>query len=135
MALTNRQPVASYYEPQEQYRSTELQSVQPIPQQKPLQSRHKKRMTRGEGLFYIAVNVALVFGVLQCARTFIGDSFNIARLLQSQSSVQKFNHQTLTEQKVLKDRIRVYSSASGIEELARNYLDMVGENELPVRVQ
>jgi cell division protein FtsB len=133
MALTNRQQVA-YYEYQEQFRPSELPSVQPAPQ-KPLQSRQKKRMTRGEGFFYIAVNVALVFGVLQCARTFIGDSFNIARLLQSQSSVQKFNHQTLTEQKQLKDRIRIYSSASGIEELARNYLDMVGEDELPVRIQ
>ena len=132
MALTNRQQ--AYYEYQVQFTPSELPSVQPIPQ-KPLQSRQKKRMTRGEGFFYVAVNVALVFGVLQCARTFIGDSFNIARLLQSQSSVQKFNHQTLTEQKQLKDRIRIYSSASGIEELARNYLDMVGENELPVRVQ
>jgi cell division protein FtsB len=134
MAFTNRQQAAYYYDVEEHYTPSGLQSVQSMPQ-KPLQSRQKKRMTRGEGFFYIAVNVALVFGVLQCARTFIGDSFNIARLLQSQSSVQRFNHQTLAEQKQLKERIRNYSSPFGIEELARNYLGMVGENELPVRVQ
>jgi cell division protein FtsB len=41
--------------------------------------------------------------------------------------------QTQHDNQVLQNKIRVYTSPSGIEELARNYLNMVGENELPVR--
>jgi cell division protein FtsB len=133
MAASNRQFAVPEFEPQH-YAELELQPVR-YPQRRPLQSRQKKRMTRGEGIFCLAVNIALVFGIVQCARTFVGDSLNLTRLWHSQASVQTFNRQTVHEQKQLKEHIRVYSSASGIEELARNYLDMVGENELPVRFQ
>jgi cell division protein FtsB len=135
MAATNRQFAVPDFEPQTtQPVYPELQPVH-SPQRHPLQSRQKKRMTRGEGLFYLAVNIALVFGVLQCVRTFVGDSLNLMSLFHSQASVQKYHQQTVHEQQQLKERIRIYSSASGIEELARNYLDMVGEHELPIRFQ
>jgi cell division protein FtsB len=98
-------------------------------------SQYKKRTTRAEYFLYMAVNAALVFGMFQCARALIGDSFNLSQLTNSQTSVQKFFNQTKQENRVLNDKIRIYSSASGIEELARNYLNMVGQNEIPVRFQ
>jgi cell division protein FtsB len=101
----------------------------------PVQSRNRKHTTRGEYLFYIGVNVALAFGLLQCARTLISDGLNMSLLMNSQTSVQHSYSQTQHENKMLSDKIRVYSSPSGIEELARNYLNMVGDNELPVRFQ
>jgi cell division protein FtsB len=101
----------------------------------PVQSRNRKHTTRGEYLFYVGVNVALAFGLIQCVRTLVSDSVNLSQLAHSQSSVQQYYAQTRQENQVLHDKIRVYSSPSGIEELARNYLNMVGENELPVRFQ
>lgn len=98
-------------------------------------SQYKKKTTRAEYFLYLAVNAALVFGMFQCARTLIGDSLNLSQLVNSQTSVQTFFNQTQHENQALKNKIRAYSSPSGIEELARNYLNMVGKNELPVRFQ
>ena len=114
--------------------------LQPAREQRPIRrtqvrSRQRKRTTRGECLFYIGVNIALAFGLIQCVRAFVGDGFNLSRLVQSQASVQSFYTQTRQENQALHHKIAVYSSPSGVEELARNYLNMVGENELPVRFQ
>ncbi|WP_373532677.1 hypothetical protein [Vampirovibrio sp.] len=98
-------------------------------------SQYKKRTTRAEYFLYLAVNAALVFGLIQCTRALISDGFNLSHLASSKTSVQQFFNHTQLENRSLNDKIRIYSSASGIEELARNYLNMVGENELPVRFQ
>jgi cell division protein FtsB len=98
-------------------------------------SQYKKRTTRAEYLFYLAVNSALVFGLVQCTRALISEGFNLSRLATSQTAVQQFFNHTQHENRGLNDKIQLYSSTSGIEELARNYLNMVGENELPVRFQ
>ncbi len=131
MANTNRQiayPEVAY---------PELQPVieRQVKRQPVKKSQYKKRTTRFEYLLYLTINAALVLGVVQCARTLITASFNLSQLVSSQASVQSFFNQTKVENKVLNEKIRVYSSPSGIEELARNYLNMVGENELPVRFQ
>lgn len=130
MAYLNRQfaqPTAAY---------PELHPVTPRHfKSQPLRSHQRKHTTRGELLLYCAVNAALIFGVIQCARTLIGDSLNLSLLMNSLTSVQQAYQQTHHENKLLQDKIRLYSSPSGIEELARNYLNMVGENELPIRFQ
>jgi cell division protein FtsB len=100
-----------------------------------VRARSQRQTTRGELLFYLGVNAALLFGLVQCVRTFVGDSLNLSRLMHSQASVQSFYAKTRQENRLLNHKIRLYSSPSGIEELARNYLNMVGENELPVRFQ
>ncbi len=101
--------------------------------QKPLKSHQRKHTTQAEFVFYAIINAALIFGLAQCARTLIGDTLNLSVLMKSQASVQQFQAQTQRENHLLNDKIKLYSSASGIEELARNYLNMVGKNELPVR--
>jgi cell division protein FtsB len=98
-------------------------------------SQYKKRTTRAEYLLYLTVNAALLFGLFQCARALISDGLNLSHLANSQTAVQQFFNHTQLENRSLNDKIQLYSSTSGIEELARNYLNMVGENELPVRFQ
>ncbi len=134
MAYTNRQYVAPDSATYPELRPVTQRQSQQAPQQQ-VQSQNRKHTTRAEYLFYLAVNIALVFGVVQCARTVIGDTLNIGSLAKSQSTVQQFYTDTRHENQALNDKIRVYSSRSGIEELARNYLNMVGDNELPFRFQ
>jgi cell division protein FtsB len=100
-----------------------------------VQSHQKKRTSHSERLLYTAVIGALVFGLVQCARTLIGDSLSLSRLAHSKASVEQFYEQTRNENRQLNEKIRLYSSAFGIEELARNYLNMVGKDEIPVRFQ
>lgn len=104
-------------------------------QRRPVQSHQRKQVSRAEYILYAAVNVALLFGLVQCSRALIGDGLALSRLTHSQASVQQFYKQTHQENRQLRDKIRLYSSASGIEEMARNYLNMVGQDELPVRFQ
>jgi cell division protein FtsB len=98
-------------------------------------SHYKKHTTRAEYILYILINAALFFGVIQCVRALVSDSLHLSMLINSKASVQQFYTQTRHENQVLQTKIKTYSSPSGIEELARNYLNMVGENELPVRFQ
>jgi hypothetical protein len=98
-------------------------------------SQYKKRTTRAEYILHLTVNAALLFGLFQCARALISDGMNLSHLANSQTAVQQFFNHTQLENRSLNDKIQLYSSTSGIEELARNYLNMVGENELPVRFQ
>lgn len=115
----------------------ELHSVteQQIRRQSVTRSRNKKQTTRAEYILYILINGALVFGLVQCVRALVSDGLHLSMLMNSQTSVQKMFNQTRHDNQILQNKIRVYSSPSGIEELARNYLNMVGENELPVRFQ
>jgi cell division protein FtsB len=102
---------------------------------RPFLSHHRKHTSLTDRIIYTGVIVALLFGLIQCARTLIGDSFSVSRLMQHKASVENFYKQTLQENQQLDSKIKLYSSASGIEELARNYLNMVGKDEIPVRFQ
>jgi len=112
----------------------ELHPVRHI-EHRSLHSRNRKKLTRQDIVLYLLINAALLFGIGQCLRTLIIDSLDLSRLLNSHASVERFSQQTRQENRALGEKIRIYSSASGIEELARNYLNMVGQNELPVRFQ
>ncbi len=113
----------------------ELQPVQHFKRQPARKSQYKKQTSRAEYILYIMINAALVFGVVQCVRALVFDGLHLSSLLNSQSKVQTFYNQTRHENQLLQTKIKVYSSPTGIEELARNYLNMVGQNELPVRFQ
>jgi cell division protein FtsL len=98
-------------------------------------SQYKKQTSRAEYILYILINAALFFGVVQCVRALVSDSLHLSMLMNSNTSVQRFYTQTRHEHQLLQNKIKTYSSSSGIEEMARNYLNMVGDNELPVRFQ
>jgi cell division protein FtsB len=131
MAYSNRKSVHLEAAYPELHPVTERQ----IRRQTITRSRNKKQTTRAEYILYILINAALVFGLVQCVRALVSDGLHLSALMNSQASVQQMFNQTRHDNQVLQHKIRVYSSPSGIEELARNYLNMVGENELPVRFQ
>jgi cell division protein FtsB len=128
MAYSNRQIA---------YTDVAYPELQPVTERQirrqPVRSRSKKQTTRAEYILSIMINAALLFGLVQCVRALISESLHVSLLMNSQASVQQMFNQTRHENQLLQNKIRVYSSPSGIEELARNYLNMVGENELPVR--
>ena len=131
MAYTNRKIA---------YTETAYPELQPVTErqlkrQPVRKSQHKKKTSRAEYILFLMINGALVFGLCQCVRALLHDSLNVSQLVNSQTSVQHYFQQTRHEHQVLNDKIKIYSSQSGIEELARNYLNMVSENELPVRFQ
>jgi cell division protein FtsB len=101
----------------------------------PVKSHNRKHASRNEQILYLLINAALLFGLAQCARALVTDGVNLSLLSSSQASVQNYYSQTRQENQLLQDKIRLYSSPSGIEELARNHLNMVGRNELPIRFQ
>lgn len=135
MAYLNRQNAVA----QHAYTDMAYPELSPVTERqlkrRPVQSLQRKHTSRAEYILYAAINAALIFGLIQCTRALIGNSINVSHLVQSQASVQQFYKQTQHENQLLNDKIKLYSSASGIEELARNYLNMVGENELPIRFQ
>jgi cell division protein FtsB len=131
MAYSNRKIVLTEAAYPELHPVTERQ----IRRQAVTRSRNKKQTTRAEYILYMLINAALIFGLVQCVRALVSDGLHLSALMNSQASVQQMFNQTRHDNQVLQHKIRVYSSPSGIEELARNYLNMVGENELPVRFQ
>lgn len=111
----------------------ELQPLHRYSVRRSVQSKFKKQPSQAQHVLCLIINAALIFGLFQCVRAVISDGFDLSILLRSQASVQQYLAETKQEHQVLRNKIRIYSSPSGIEELARNYLNMVGENELPVR--
>lgn len=79
------------------------------------------------------VMLAIVFGLFQTLRTAIAGAYKLSILVNQQSVVEKYYQETLQENRRLKDRITLYSAPAGIEELARNNLEMVGKDEILVR--
>jgi len=133
MAYTNRKLAYAPYTETATYPELQPVTEKQIRRQSVTRSRHKKQTSRAEYILYIMINAALVFGLVQCVRALVNDGLHLSLLLNSQASVQQMLSQTQHDNQVLQNKIRVYTSPSGIEELARNYLNMVGENELPVR--
>lgn len=128
MANTNRKlaPSEAFY--------PELQPVTVV-RRRVVRSQQSKVARGGEWVFYLMVNAALIFGLVQFGRTMVQGSMDLSRLISSHASVQHYHAETQAEHQLLSDKIQIYSSPSGIEELARNYLNMVGHHELPVRIQ
>ena len=117
------------------YQVPDLHPVTERAYRKPVQSHRKKHTNQHQVMIALAINAALIFGLAQCVRALVFDAWSVSNLVQSQAAVNQSYAETRQEHRALSDKIRIYSSASGIEELARNYLNMVGENELPVRFQ
>lgn len=98
-----------------------------------VQSQFKKHAYTLKYLFYGLILAAIVFGLFQSVRTILSGAYKLTVLANKQTVVEKFFHDSMHENQHLKDRIRIYSAPAGIEELARNNLEMVGKDEILVR--
>jgi cell division protein FtsB len=96
------------------------------PLELPQQSRHQ--------WFYALVTLALFLASLQSLRAIGTSALKVQTILQKTPIVEQYYNQAQRENKELKSQIKRYSSAAGIEELARNNLDMVGVGDILVRL-
>lgn len=85
-------------------------------------------------LGYVMLGVAMALVLAQAVRCLVGEAFRLTGLLRNYHAVMAQHGKTQAEHELLRDTIQVYTSKSGIEELARNKLGMVGDGEVLVRV-
>ncbi|MEM0951949.1 MAG: hypothetical protein AAGI66_07385 [Cyanobacteria bacterium P01_H01_bin.74] len=85
--------------------------------------------------FYSLVNVALIFVVIQATRSVVEHTFYLPQLISVHQQLAVSNTQSTTHNSLLNQKINWYQSPQGIEELARNTLNLVNENEFLVKLQ
>lgn len=83
---------------------------------------------------YSLALAALLFGGIQAVRCGLYSSAKLEGLLKQLAIVQQVHHQTKAQHMALQDKISLYSSPIGIEEIARDRLDMIGQDEILVRI-
>lgn len=97
-------------------------------------SRYQKSANRVQRFVQLAILLALLFGVAQCARTLIVESYKLSILSHNQPIVAQYLQKATRENQLLQTRIRHASSPEGLEALARNDLNLVGDSEILVRL-
>ncbi|MBX2859737.1 MAG: septum formation initiator family protein [Vampirovibrio sp.] len=78
--------------------------------------------------------VAMIFIFSHALITAVSGSVTLIKLQRQHTKVQQAHQQTLVKNQEIKNTLSVYTSPAGIEELARNNLEMVGEDEVLVRI-
>ncbi len=99
-----------------------------------LHARQRKYSAAHQIFFRSLILLALVFILIQAGRAVITNTVKLTGLIQHSVQLDKIHLKTNQNLKTTKQRIQFYSSAQGIEELARNELDMVGPNEVLVEL-
>lgn len=100
-----------------------------------VQSRFRKHAPVIQYAVYSLILLAIVFGLFQAVRAIAYDTYKLSILLGQRATLDQYHRETLAENTLLKEKIAIYSSAAGIEELARNNLEMVGPDEVLVRLR
>lgn len=93
-----------------------------------------KPLTRLQKLGYSLLAFSLVFISVQAFRCGIVSGIKLSHLLGHLALVKQANQVALTQNTILKDKISLYSSPQGIEEMARERLSMVGPDEVLIRL-
>lgn len=77
---------------------------------------------------------SFVFVCVQSVRCSVLSAVKLQGLLHQGAAVETAHQQATQRNGMLQDKISLYSSAMGIEEMARERLDMVGDDEILVRL-
>jgi cell division protein FtsB len=93
-----------------------------------------KPLTSLQKWAYCLLAVAVAFCALQALRCGIVSGLRIGSLLRQQMAVSHIYQHAQTQQAYLQDKISLYSTSFGIEEMARERLGLVGEDEILVRL-
>lgn len=99
-----------------------------------VKSGYRKASARLPRVVYLAILAGLIFVGFQCVRTILVEAYKLSVFAHNQPIVAKYYQETLQENRILRDKIKSSSSPQGIESLARNYLNLTGENEILVRM-
>ena len=104
-------------------------------QVKQVQSRYQKHVSRFQYLLHCCVVMALFICFIQGVRTLGMGLYQMVVLSHHQSAMADSFASTQKENTSLREQIHAFSSNEGIEELARNNLQMIGEDEVLVQLQ
>ena len=99
-----------------------------------VQSRQSKHLSTLQLYTRLLIVFAVVFGIFQSMRTLVLGTYNMAAILKNQIAVHHALDDAREENQILSEQIDRDSSQAGIEELARNSLHMVGQDEVLVRI-
>ncbi len=99
-----------------------------------VQSRFRKHSPVMLYMLHVVVLFCILFGLAQAARALCFDAYRLSILMGNHTQIQGYYENTLAENQLLNEKITIYSSPAGIEELARNNLEKVGSNEILVRL-
>lgn len=83
---------------------------------------------------YGTVALVLLFGLAQGLRCGYLSIVKLDGLVKQLSVVEQHHADAKRENQVLTDKVALYSSPVGVEELARERLDLVREDEVLVRI-
>lgn len=83
---------------------------------------------------YGVLLAALLCVAVQAIRCGVASSVKLQGLLAQQVAVQDLNHQAKARSDMFQDKISLYSSPLGVEEMARERLSMVEQDEILVRL-
>lgn len=111
--------------------SDENVSLKFLEKQEQLKLHHKDR----ERLFKAAIIAVALFISFQLVR---GTFFNVDRFVTLNSkisSLETLNKSATYQNAILKRNFKSYTSPAGLESLARDYLNLVGENEISVVIK
>jgi cell division protein FtsB len=104
-------------------------------QVKQVQSRYQKHVSRFQYVLHCCVLLALFICLVQCIRTLGMGLYQMMVLSHHQSAMADSFANTQKENTSLREQIHAFSSNEGIEELARNNLQMIGKDEVLVQLQ
>ncbi len=123
------------YSPRAQHtRKSALRLSESYVQFQQVKSRFRKHSPGMPYIVHVMVLLGLIFGLAQIARGICFDAYRLSVLMDHHGQIQGYFQDTQTENQSLKEKIAIYSSPAGIEELARNNLERVGSNEILVRL-
>jgi cell division protein FtsB len=91
-----------------------------------------KRLQRAKK---VAIAGLLVFGLIHASILVYTSGIKVFGLLKQQQAVVQLHHQLIQKNNLLKQNIKRYSQSQGVEELARNQLNWITDNELLVRIK
>jgi cell division protein FtsB len=90
--------------------------------------------TRLQRAKQLAVAGLLVFGLVHASILVYTGGVKVVGLLKQQQAVTQLHHQLAQKNLLLRQDITRYSQPQGVEELARNQLSWIADNELLVRL-
>ncbi len=85
-------------------------------------------------MIQFGILLALLFGIAQCTRTLLVEAYKLSILSHNQPIVAEYLQKASHENQLLQNRIHHANSPEGLEALARNDLNLVGEDEILVRL-
>lgn len=106
-----------------------------MPQKRTSLDKNQLRKIYKERVYYILLSAVLIVCLLQLL---FSTGMNVTRFVSLNKQIHELkdlNAEANQRNLELKEQLKIYSSYSGIEELARNNLKMVGKDEVLVLVK